>query len=432
MSKLRRRIADQLPSDWRLATLRDVASLGSGTTPSRSRHDDFFNDGTVPWVKTGDLTNGRVRNVEECVTERAVKECGLKVYPEGTVLLAMYGGFRQIGRTGILAMRAAINQAITAINPDPGVVISPFLLYWLNSRVLDWRRLAGSSRKDPNISKADIASFPIPIAPVKEQREIADLLQTWDVGIEETTALIRAKHELRRGLAQQLLTGQRRFPGFIQSRSKQSTRLGTIPDDWELRHLDELADINARSLSERAPADYRFRYISLSSIEDGLVRVPKEQISFQDAPSRARRVVRQGDILVATVRPNLKGFALADFPCEDVVCSTGFAVITPLRKTDKHLIFELVWSDLVGRQMNKQIAGSSYPAVTEHDVRKLLVPLPTDPRERATIGAVFASLRCEIELLTAKLHALKEQKKGLMQKLLTGEIRVKEAEACRA
>ena len=99
----------------------------------------------------------------------ALNETSLRIYPVGTVLIAMYGGFKQIGRTGLLRIPAAVNQAITAIQPATNILWPEYLLMALNYRVDHWKGVASSSRKDPNITSHDIRSFCIALPSVSEQ-----------------------------------------------------------------------------------------------------------------------------------------------------------------------------------------------------------------------------------------------------------------------
>jgi type I restriction enzyme S subunit len=90
-----------IPEDWEVKALGEVASTSSGTTPSRGLAQRYFSGGSINWVKTLDLNNSEIHSTDELVTHIALDETSLKIYPIGTVLIAMYGGFNQIGRTGI-------------------------------------------------------------------------------------------------------------------------------------------------------------------------------------------------------------------------------------------------------------------------------------------------------------------------------------------
>ena len=117
-----------IPEDWDVEYIENLTVSSSGATPSRALQDRYYANGSVPWVKTMDLTNSEITVTEECVTKLAIKETSLRIYPSGTVLVAMYGGFNQIGRTGLLRSPATVNQAITAIQPKAGSLVSEYLL----------------------------------------------------------------------------------------------------------------------------------------------------------------------------------------------------------------------------------------------------------------------------------------------------------------
>lgn len=185
---------------WRNKTLSQIAEIRSGSTPSRAE-PAFFSGGTIPWVKTTDLNNGFITRSEECITPAA----RARVNPAGSVLVAMYGGFKQIGRTGYLTMPAATNQAISVLNADEKEVLPIYLLTWMNARVGDWKRIASSSRKDPNITGTDVANFPISYPDKDEQQRIADAVASLNNGIDAQRNRIASLKLHRIGLIQQLI-----------------------------------------------------------------------------------------------------------------------------------------------------------------------------------------------------------------------------------
>lgn len=202
-----------IPQEWEIKKLGDIANIFSGTTPSRN-NILFFKEGIIPWVKTTDLNNGNLTNTEEKITEFALKSTTLRIFPKGTILIAMYGGFNQIGRVAILCIEATINQALSALVINKAIITGQFLLNWLLLRVNYWKRYAASSRKDPNITKADVLKFPILVPSLAEQQKIAKILGTWDKAIEKQSQLIEKLELRKKGLMQQLLTAKRRLPGF--------------------------------------------------------------------------------------------------------------------------------------------------------------------------------------------------------------------------
>ena len=103
------------------------------------------------------------------ITDLGLKKSSCNVKKVNTVLVAMYGGFNQIGRTGLLKIPSATNQAISAIEVDDTIIRAEYLLHVLNTRIDYWKKVAISTRKDPNITKSDVENFPVNVPPLKFQ-----------------------------------------------------------------------------------------------------------------------------------------------------------------------------------------------------------------------------------------------------------------------
>ena len=380
----------------------EIADLGSGSTPARTKHDRYFSNGRIWWVKTGDLNNGLIVNTDERITDTAIAETSCKVYPVDTVLVAMYGGFKQIGRTGVLGVPAAINQALTAISVDKSKVYPIFLQHWLNAKVDVWRSLAGSSRKDPNITKAEVAAFPVLLPPLGEQKVIAEVLSAWDRAIEQTTALIAAKERLKQGLMQQLLTGERRFNGF--------------KGEWRECHLGDLFD------DRREPGTDDLPLLSVT-LDAGVVRRDS-----RDAPVRTtleheeHLLVRKGDIAYNMMRMWQGGSGMVK---ENGVVSPAYVVCKPNEQIDSRFADQLFHTP----RMIYLFWAYSYGLTDDRrrlyfdGFSRISTRIPALVEQRRIADAVDC-LSNETTQLKNRLKALGHQKRGLMQKLLTGEVRV--------
>ena len=167
---------NEFENTWIKSKLGELYEVYSGNTPSRSDSRNYQN-GEIPWIKTTDLNNSIIYANEEKISVYGATK--LKVLPEKSVLIAMYGGFNQIGRTGLLAYPATINQALAALMPVNE--INPnFLLNFLNFKKESWRNVAASSRKDPNITKNDVEKLIISFPSLDEQSAIGSLFRTLD------------------------------------------------------------------------------------------------------------------------------------------------------------------------------------------------------------------------------------------------------------
>ena len=156
----------EVPEGWCWRYLSDIGTWQSGATPSRGVKAYF--GGSIPWLKTGDLNDDYVIDIPERITDKALKETSVKLNPEGSVLIAMYGA--TIGKVGILTFPATTNQACCACSELCGVD-NRFLFYFLISHKEEFIRQAGGGAQ-PNISKEIIVNTPIPVPPAEEQKRI--------------------------------------------------------------------------------------------------------------------------------------------------------------------------------------------------------------------------------------------------------------------
>lgn len=182
----------------------------------------------------------------------------------------------------------------------------------------------------------------------------------------------------------------------------------------------ETLEISPESLGKSTPPEYEFEYISLGDVENGQIDWSSvEHTTFQDAPSRARRIPRPGDALLGTVRPYLRPHAYADWDNDrDVVCSTGFAVLRPKEGTHPGFIRYVVLSEPLNREIMARATGSNYPAINQNEVAKL--PLLRPPlSEQRRIAHVLDTADAVIRRTEAVIDKLEQMKQGLLQDLLT-------------
>ena len=199
--------------------------------------------------------------------------------------------------------------------------------------------------------------------------------------------------------------------------------LGPIPEDWEVKRMGEVCDIDKNSLSSNTNPNYEFDYISLSDVDSESFEITTNRQVFKSAPSRARRIVSKGDVIISTVRPNLQAFSLIKDEVKDLIVSTGFAVLTPLRINGEYL-YQYVFSQPITKQFYQLVVGSNYPAVNSSDVFHLKIAVPPLP-EQHRIVSVLQLWDTAIAKQTALIEKLTLRKCGLMQQLLTGKKRLK-------
>lgn len=282
-----------------------------------------------------------------------------------------------------------------ALRDDNGVFANKFKAYITSMPYVKknfWKQISGV--KVYGISKDNLKKIKVLVPPVEEQRKIAEILGTWNRAIEELSGLIAEKRELKRGLMQRLLTGAQRLPGFIKP--------------W-----------NQRKISE-------FVQIGKIIIEKGYT-LTAEQLNTGDIP-----VIAGGKTV-----PYYHNKYTHDIPCITVSASGAYAGYvwwhnSKIWASDCNVLygvnFDTRFLGFCLKNMQKQIyrmqTGGAQPHVYADSIKTLKIP-DIDLAEQKAIADVLSKADSEIDLLNQQLSVLKEQKRGLMQKLLTGEIRVK-------
>ena len=377
----------KIPKHWKIKKLGEIANISSGTTPFR-KNPLFYDNADIPWVKTTDLNNSYITTTEEKVSMYALNNTSLRLYPTNTVLVAMYGGFNQIGRTGKLAMEATINQALSALVLKNDDVNSDYLLFWLNANVEKWKRFAGSSRKDPNINGKDVAEFSILIPPLKEQEKIAEILLTCDKAIRLTTQIITQLKQRNQGLAQQLLTGEKRVKGFEKSVWKE-VKLGELLDYGQpTNYLVKNTDYSDEYKIPVLTAGKTF-ILGYTNEKEGIcTNIPL--ILFDDFTTDSRYI---------------------DFPFK--VKSSAVKLLKAKKNVNLRFIFEAM------KLIKYAIGGHERHWISKYAFLTIFVP---SFKEQNAIDQILDTAHQELKLYEQKLQLLQAQKKTLMQKLLTGEI----------
>lgn len=199
-----------------------------------------------------------------------------------------------------------------------------------------------------------------------------------------------------------------------------------LPAHFGIRRLRDVAEINSIALSADTDPGYRFRYIDISSVGTFGEMRELEEMTFADAPSRARRVVRSGDILVSTVRTYLRAITRV-VDADDVIASTGFAVVTPGADIDPEFLFWWINSSNFVEHVVSESVGVSYPAINAEKLAHMPVPYPSLEEQKRIAGFLerehreTQNLRGEMER-SARL--LIERRIAIITAAVTGQMEV--------
>ncbi|EAY25963.1 restriction endonuclease subunit S [Microscilla marina] len=411
----------EIPEDWEVVKLGDIAKVSAGGTPLRSKQEEYFTNGHIPWVKTLDLNNSIIEDTEEKITSLALKETSCNLLPKNTVLVAMYGGFNQIGRTGLLKIEATTNQAISALNIKSDNIYPEFILAWLNAKVEVWKKFAASSRKDPNITKKDVEHFPIVIPPLAEQQEIADILSTVDEKIATIDERLAHTQQLKKGLMQRLFTRGLGHTSF------KASPLGEIPESWEVVKLGDIAKVSAggtplRSKQEEYFTNGHIPWVKTLDLNNSIIEDTEEKITSLALKETSCNLLPKNTVLVAMYG----GFnQIGRTGLLKIEATTNQAISALNIKSDNiYPEFILAWLNAKVEVWKKFAASSRKdPNITKKDVEHFPIVIPP-LAEQQEIADILGGVDEKLELLAEKKEAYQGLKKGLMQQLLTGKVRV--------
>ena len=396
-------------TEWREVRLGDLGNVVTGGTPA-ARNADWFGVET-PFITPTDIgsTERRAR-VERWLSAAGRAGFRKKLLPTGTVCFVSIGA--TIGKLCLTDAEAVTNQQINSIVPNNDVD-ARFLYYLLRHQAPRIAQTAGGAAT-PIINKSTLSNVSVLVPDSGIQARIGLVLGILDDLIENNHRSVVVLEQMARAIYREWFV-RFRFPGHANVELVDSN-LGPIPEGWRRTELQRIAKVNATSRT-LSPEEV-IRYLDISALSEREITA-LASIPGTEAPGRARRVVRPGDIVWSMVRPNRRAHALLVSPGDDWIASTGLAVLTPVSVPSSYL-FETVsaveFSDfLVSRE-----SGAAYPAVKPKDFEGAAVLLPDSQTLGEFDSAVGPMHRMAWDLReeSASLAAMRDL---LLPKLVTGQ-----------
>lgn len=345
---------------------------------------------------------------------------------EGDVILAMdrpwieaglkYASVRKSDLPCLLVQRVARLRGANGLTTE-------YLRYVIGSaNFTDHVKSITTGVNVPHISGRDIKRFSFHLPPLPLQRRIASILGAYDDLIEVNRRRIAVLEEMARRLFDEWFVNFR-FPGH-ESHEMVETDQGAAPKGWARRRLDTITNINGRTLRP-ADAPERIKYVDIASVSPGCVDQITDTL-FADAPGRARRLVKDGSVIWSMVRPNRRSFAVILDPPENMVVSTGFAVLDAVEIPFTYLYLATTTDAFVG-YLTGRATGSAYPAVTGTTFAEAMLLVPPSFLLEAFSRHAEPQIRLATHLREANVR-LAASRDLLLPRLISGELSVATAE----
>lgn len=392
------------PQGWSIKKLGDICTMFSGGTPS-TKNRSYWENGTIRWLSAKHLENDKILSYEY-ITQEGLRNSSAKLAKENDIILVTRVS---VGKMLFCEKEYAINQDLSVIRASDYVV--PKYLFFCLKNIIPIITHKSQGLAIKGITKSELANIPCVIPPIAEQEKIAGILGTWDRAIEELADLITEKKELKRGLMQRLLTGIQRLPGFTKP--------------WKKIKLSDVLEECVETTTTNN------QYEILTSSRRGIFRQEDyfdKQVASQD--NIGYKIIRNGDFTYRAMTDDDKFCfnQLTDF--EIGIVSPAYAVFRT-KKIPGNILKFILNSERFGYELLKEAQGGTRKSLKYNSLIKLQIYVPDDEEEMARLSECLHIADSEIDLLNQQLDVLREQKRGLMQKLLTGEIRVKvDTETC--
>jgi type I restriction enzyme S subunit len=387
--------------------LGDLFKTAAGGTPPTTKRE-YYDGGTIPWILSGEVRQGVISSAKSFITVSGLKNSSAKVFPKGTVLVALYGA--TAGQVGILDIEAATNQAVFGIYPNDN--FSPkFIFYLLRSRYDDLVSQAVGNAQ-PNLSGLKIKNVLVPSIALPDQRRIVGILDEAFAGI--ATAKANAEKNLQNARAL--------FESDLQ------TVFAQRGDGWVEKRISDVVERLTNGYvgpTRNIYHDTGIPYLLARHVRDNRLTFDgKTYISAKFNQKHKKSMLKAGDVLLVQ-SGHIGHSAVVPAIHEGHNCH-AMIVITPVKNRVSGEFLSLSFNSPVMQDKFARIrSGSTVPHLTCRAVRELLVPVPSLATQAQLVDSIhcLASHTQRLEsIYRRKLAALDELKESLLHQAFSGQL----------
>lgn len=404
---------DNLPQGWIECELKDIFDTSSGGTPKRGNL--AYYGGNIPWLKSGELNNGIITSAEEYITEEGFKSSSAKIFPKGSLLIALYGA--TVGKLGILGFDSTTNQAICCIYQNNNYYRN-FLFYYLLFKK-EYLIKQGKGGAQPNISQEIIKALQIPVPPLKEQKRIVEKIEQEFGKIDEVIEKLKLAQEQIKQYKQSVLKAA--FEGKLYKTT-----------EWKEKKFEDICIYIQRGKSPKYSNIKNSNFI----INQKCVRWDKLQVDFikyvtddfwNNLPQE--RFLQTGDILWNSTGTGTIGRAYL-YNGNELLKTIVDSHITIVRTSKNYIIskflFYFIMSPFVQYKIEAMQSGSTNQVeLGNQEIKKTIINVPTLEEQIKIVKEI--EKRFEItakaeKVIIDNLEKSKQLKQSILKKAFDGRL----------
>lgn len=407
----------EVPENWVWVRLENVASWGSGGTPSR-KHEEYYN-GDILWIKTGELNNGWIYDTEEKITDEGLKKSSAKLFPPYSVLIAMYGA--TIGKVAILGVPATTNQACACAVCNQSLLYMYLFYYCISQKNVFIEKGKGGAQ--PNISQIILKQHPIPLPPLSEQQRIVERIEELFAKLDE--AKERLQEAADSFAVRKAAILHKAFTGELTQQWRREN--GVSDESWEEKTIGEICSSLKYGTSKKSSDDGEVVVLRMGNLQNG--EIDWSNLAYtSDEEDIKKYLLKSGDVLFnRTNSPELVG-KTSIYRGEMPAIYAGYLIKLDYEKNivvGDYLNYYLNSSKAKEYYMQVKTDGVSQSNINAKKIGEFEIPLPTLSEQHEIVRLIDDLLARERKAQQATEQALASidlMKKSILARAFRGEL----------
>lgn len=401
--------------------VKQIAKVFTGTTPP-TNEQKYYESEDINWYSPGDIVSDSIslKDSNKKISRLYFQEKNSWPFPQGAVLMVGIGA--TVGKVAYSDSVCWSNQQINVIVFDKKKILPKFGAYQLLNKSKE------INKKTPVVTlqifnQSKVRQIELWLPSLETQHRIVTYLDTKLSEIDHQVSLLTSKRDaylrLKKSIINHAVT--RGLNPNVKMKDSGIEWIGEVPGHWEVKRLKNVVECNAKSLGENTPKDSFIKYVEISDVDNvhGINNI--QSLMFGEAPSRARRITQKGDIIISTVRTYLK--AIAKIEDDDIIVSTGFAVLHPTKCNGECLAYYILSESFINK-VEMLSKGTSYPAINASDLVSINVLIPPLPEQHAI--ATYLDDKCAkidtiVSNLNKQISRYADLKRSLIDEVITGK-----------